>query len=129
MTRLIIPTEKEKIFINAYIEAIYFTECGDVDQPQSDSKLDESFERESIIDCLAFYSRIELYLPTDSIAQAGHDFWLTRNRHGTGFWDRGDLYGQFSQKFTDLAHSFGEVSACFDSLAVWIKDDLTTNKG
>mgnify|MGYP000679953472 FL=1 len=21
-------------------------------------------------------------------AQAGHDFWLTRNGHGTGFWDR-----------------------------------------
>ena len=21
---------------------------------------------------------------------AGHDFWLTRNSHGTGFWDRGD---------------------------------------
>jgi hypothetical protein len=21
--------------------------------------------------------------------QFGHDFWLTRNRHGTGFWDRG----------------------------------------
>ena len=22
-------------------------------------------------------------------AQAGHDFWLTRNGHGVGFWDRG----------------------------------------
>lgn len=24
--------------------------------------------------------------------QAGHDFWLTRNGHGAGFWGRGDLY-------------------------------------
>jgi hypothetical protein len=24
--------------------------------------------------------------------QVGHDFWLTRNRHGAGFWDRG--YGK-----------------------------------
>lgn len=23
------------------------------------------------------------------VAQAGHDFWLTRNGHGAGFWDRG----------------------------------------
>jgi len=122
MTRLIIPTEKETTFINAYIEAIYFTDTGDMHQPQSDSNLDENFERESIIDCLAFYSRIELYLSPENISQAGHDFWLTRNRHGTGFWDRGDLYGKYSQKFTDLAHAFGEASSCFDSLAVWIKE-------
>ena len=82
----ILPTEKEQLFINAYIEAIFFTDTGDVDQPTSDSKLDESFERESIIDYLAFYSRIELYLSPENISQAGHDFWLTRNRHGTGFW-------------------------------------------
>src|SRR4051812_29933619 len=24
-----------------------------------------------------------------SAEQAGHDFWLTRNGHGAGFWDRG----------------------------------------
>lgn len=25
-------------------------------------------------------------------SQAGHDFWLTRNGHGAGFWDRGLEY-------------------------------------
>ena len=25
--------------------------------------------------------------------QAGHDFYLTRNGHGAGFWDRPELYG------------------------------------
>lgn len=39
--------------------------------------------------------------------QFGHDFWLTRNRHGTGFWDR-DL-GSEGKILTDIAHSFGEV--------------------
>ena len=24
----------------------------------------------------------------DQLEQAGHDFWLTRNGHGAGFWDR-----------------------------------------
>ena len=26
--------------------------------------------------------------------QAGHDFWLTRNGHGTGFWDRPEVWGK-----------------------------------
>ena len=36
-----------------------------------------------------------------------HDFWLTRNRHGAGFWD-GDYPEPLATKLTDLAHSFGE---------------------
>jgi hypothetical protein len=38
----------------------------------------------------------------------GHDFWLTRNRHGAGFWDRG--YDQeVGKKLTDAAHAYGSV--------------------
>lgn len=36
-----------------------------------------------------------------------HDFWLTRNRHGAGFWD-GDYPEPIATKLTDLARSFGE---------------------
>ena len=39
--------------------------------------------------------------------QAGHDFWLTRNHHGSGFWDRG--LGELGDKLSDAAHSFGDV--------------------
>lgn len=35
----------------------------------------------------------------------GHDFWLTRNRHGAGFWDRG--LGTLGKKLTEWAHTFG----------------------
>lgn len=38
--------------------------------------------------------------------QMGHDFWLTRNRHGAGFWDRG--LGALGDELTKWAHSFGE---------------------
>lgn len=38
--------------------------------------------------------------------QAGHDFWLTRNRHGAGFWDRG--LGEVGDKLTTAAHSYGD---------------------
>lgn len=44
-------------------------------------------------------------------SQAGHDFWLTRNGHGTGFWDRApDAYPNDveGKELTSLAHSFGE---------------------
>lgn len=36
-----------------------------------------------------------------------HDFWLTRNRHGAGFWD-GDYPEPLATQLTDLSHTFGE---------------------
>lgn len=36
-----------------------------------------------------------------------HDFWLTRNCHGAGFWD-GD-YPVWGEKLTAIAHMFAEV--------------------
>ena len=44
-----------------------------------------------------------------SLETAGHDFWLTRNHHGAGFWD-GDYPAPWDRKLTALSHSFGEVS-------------------
>lgn len=37
---------------------------------------------------------------------AGHDFWLTRNGHGAGFWD-GDWPEPYAQALTDAAKAFG----------------------
>lgn len=37
----------------------------------------------------------------------GHDFWLTRNGHGAGFWDRGA--GELGDRLTDAANAFGGV--------------------
>lgn len=42
-------------------------------------------------------------LSPDSLA---HDFALTRNRHGAGFWDRG--IGEPGDRLTRAAHTFGE---------------------
>jgi len=39
--------------------------------------------------------------------KAGHDFWLTRNGHGAGFWD-GDYPEDIGEKLTDISHKFGE---------------------
>ena len=42
--------------------------------------------------------------------QIGHDLWLTRNRHGAGFWDRfaAGTGESFGRELTELAHSYGE---------------------
>lgn len=36
-----------------------------------------------------------------------HDFWLTRNGHGTGFWD-GDYPEEIGEQLTELSEMFGE---------------------
>ena len=47
-------------------------------------------------------------------AMAGQDFWLTRNRHGAGFWDRG--LGELGQRLTRAA----QVSSGVD---LYVGDD------
>lgn len=42
-------------------------------------------------------------------AQMGHDFWLTRNHHGAGFWDRG--LGEQGLQLTKWANTFGSSDA------------------
>ena len=64
---MITPTKKEKRFIAAYFECVQFTEDNSTD-------FCEVWEREQIIECLAFMVYAECYLSDDAIAQAGHDF-------------------------------------------------------
>lgn len=41
--------------------------------------------------------------------QIGHDFWLGRNRHGSSFFDRPEIYGEKNaDKLTELSQIFGE---------------------
>lgn len=41
--------------------------------------------------------------------RAGHDFWLNREGHGAGFWDRDELKeGKLGQALSDASRAFGE---------------------
>ena len=42
---------------------------------------------------------------------AAHDFILTRNGHGVGFWDDGRWTEPWGDKLTALAESFGELES------------------
>ena len=61
------------------------------------------------------WTELNLDLSPIEPAQIGHDFWLTRNHHGAGFWDRG--LGELGDKLTELAHGYGD--AC-----LYVTDDL-----
>lgn len=39
--------------------------------------------------------------------RAGHDFWLTRNGHGAGFWERG--LGALGERLTSAAKVYGSA--------------------
>lgn len=47
---------------------------------------------------------------------AGHDFHLTRNGHGAGFWDRG--LGQLGDRLSDAARVYGETNYWVDGAGV-----------
>lgn len=48
-----------------------------------------------------------------SLEQIGHDFWLTRNGHGAGFWGRG--LGAVGAALTDAARVCGSSSLICDT--------------
>jgi hypothetical protein len=64
-------------------------------------------------ECADFYNanRETLERGGWSDEQAGHDFYLTRNRHGAGFWDRewNDETRSVRTRLTDNAHAYGET--------------------
>ena len=47
----------------------------------------------------------------DAWNAVAHDFILTRNGHGTGFWDAGRWDEPWGQKLTDLCEAYGEIHA------------------
>lgn len=59
-----------------------------------------------VADCEAFQKECSDHY--DDSEQAGHDFWLTRNGHGAGFWD-GDYPEPEASILTAASKRFGEL--------------------
>lgn len=54
--------------------------------------------------------------------QAGHDFWLTRNGHGVGFWDRPKIYGEDDKdELTDACKEYGQVNASVEKKIIYFE--------
>jgi hypothetical protein len=61
-----------------------------------------------IDECAAFHSKHWNSISPD-ISRAGHDFWLTRNHHGAGFWD-GDWPEDEARILTAESQAYGEFN-------------------
>lgn len=72
--------------------------------------IDPACIQRAIEDCTAFQNdnAKDLDATGADAERNGHDFWLTRNGHGAGFWDRG--YGDVGDRLTTAAHVWGEVN-------------------
>lgn len=110
-------------FTRAYIEcALWSSYDGNWEPLDTDYSADDidlqSLER-MIADCQRFQNDNADFIDDDhclrsneewnSAELAGHDFWLTRNGHGSGFWDTGRWREPAASKLTESAKRFGEV--------------------
>jgi hypothetical protein len=77
----------------------------DIDDVHPDSV---ASAHEDIEDFVSLLEREGIDYP-GSEEQFGHDFWLTRNHHGAGFWDRG--LGKLGDDLTKWAHAAGGSDA------------------
>lgn len=101
-------TNQEK-FTAAYLEAMDFTELGEDTQPPRGAELTELSKAQALKACSRFYNTYKVEIG-EHIEQAGHDFWLTRQHHGAGFWDRPEIYGEeVASQLAQACHAIGEV--------------------
>ena len=97
------------LMADAYIECAVWSSTDEHGEPldRSDALISEGLIAESRIECGDFYTANTQDLAEIGPEQAGHDFWLTRNGHGAGFWDRG--LGELGDRLSEAARIYGSV--------------------
>ena len=96
-----------------YLQAIEFTECGPDDPEENQNgEFSQELLDLAMLDCRELIDAFPQFIDPDACPdreQLGIDLWLTRNGHGTGYWDREDLNGEeLSNQLTKYAESIGE---------------------
>jgi hypothetical protein len=110
-------------FTIQYIETALWA-TNDQSTPEGGEPLDKNYDTtdlapetlQSILkDCEQFQRENEQWLTPECCLKpnvdelAGHDFFLTRNRHGAGFWD-GDWTPKAGKALTEASHAYGETN-------------------
>ena len=103
-------------FTESYLECALWS-TNDQSNEQGGDPLDRNYSIEDIDpeslkavieDCARFKGENWTAI-SPNWSQAGHDFWLTRNRHGAGFWD-GDWSEPAVTRLTKASKQFGTVN-------------------
>lgn len=100
-------------FTRQYIETALWS-TNDESTPAGGVPMDANYDADDIhpdtlarmkADCAAFQAAHADDIACDP-SQAGHDFWLTRNGHGAGFWD-GDWPEEVGGRLTTASKEAG----------------------
>jgi alkanesulfonate monooxygenase SsuD/methylene tetrahydromethanopterin reductase-like flavin-dependent oxidoreductase (luciferase family) len=107
-------------FVDAYIEAMLWA-TNDESDDAGGEPLDANYDKydlapaalEAIVDdCRRFLDDPETVVAiANDWTRAGHDFFLTRHGHGSGFWD-GDWPEESEKVLMARTRLFGETWAC-----------------
>ena len=100
-------------FVDSYIETALWSSNDESDESGGEpldknygpSDLAPETRRQMFLDAASFYKAN--LMDFDDPGQAGHDFWLTRNEHGAGFWD-GDYPEPQATRLTEAAQDYSE---------------------
>ena len=97
------------MFTSSYIETALWSSSDESEEPldknYSAKDIDPNTIKRMGNDAFEFL-RQNWELVKMNLIEAGHDFWLTRNGHGAGFWD-GDWPKEAGEILTKNAHAFG----------------------
>lgn len=116
-----IPFQADPQFINQYIETALWA-SNPLDVPDEPPMCVGDLAPETLAamraDCHRFCHLMKSYIAEenleyrqddDYLGAFAHDFWLTRNREGAGYWD-GDYVEPAASVLTRCAHDFGEFT-------------------
>jgi hypothetical protein len=109
-------------FTKGYVECALWLMTDDKgdDMDDFEGEIADSAWTTIIADCTSFQltNRALLDEAIDDFhrpeSHLGHDFWLTRNGHGTGFWDRGS---------EDVWEKLEEASKLYSESDIYVGDD------
>jgi len=102
--------------VDSYVEAALWSSTESDADGNMGSALDEKYGPDDILrstmrqmrrDCRDFAEANAEHIDGEW-SRAGHDFWLTRNGHGAGFWD-GDWPEPAASRLTEASKAFGSV--------------------
>lgn len=105
--KAVVPLDFNEFF-NAYVECALWSSTDENGEPLDLFKKDDidPMVLETMrADCKDFIKANAKLLNGLDAAQCGHDFWLTRNGHGAGFWDRG--LEDIGDKLSDACKPYG----------------------
>jgi len=98
-------------FTKGYIGGALWSELDDEEEPLDKNYEIEDIAPEALAEMIADAAKFQTENwedIQDDLFKAGLDFWLTRNRHGAGFWD-GDWPKEVGKRLTKNSHAYGEV--------------------